>query len=272
MARHARRFLVLCSACVLVLLACSPRLDEGQVRTRLVEQMQLRGDDLRVRTIGRESLPVATIDYGGIEAQVRFRRQDGVWVIDAVGGSGRWEPADRNLSVLGQRLTEQAKVHWAQDVMPRYAKTMRLFVGWTELLGRVCDTGLPVGENVLMDLHAVWHRTLFPGRGTEFHNSDLFQRDGWRRPLRESFSASRVDVQSGGADGRMDTADDLRVSYERIERRPGIVACSPHYTVPAYVEAALGNADAPTEWNCSDMLAAFKKAQMLDVAPAPSPR
>ncbi len=267
------RYLMLALAPVFVLvLACAPRLGDQQVRARLVEQLNLRADLLTIRSIAEGDLPVAAIDYGGVAAEVRFRRQDGVWVIDAVGQGGRWEPADRAVQVLGQRLAEQARARWLNDAMPRYARTLRLFVGWSELLDRACGSGLPVSETALYDLHATWHRILFPNRGTEFHNTDLFERDAWRRPVRTSLSRTRTEVTSAGVDGKMDTPDDLRIVYSQASRGGGVTACGARYAIPDFVVEAVGRADAPADWNCADMLRAFRQGQMLDVVPARAPR
>ncbi len=261
---------------VLVLLlaeaACTSRLDEQQVRARLLEQSNLRGDLLTIRSISSADLPVAVIDYGGVETQVRFRRQDGVWVIDAVGEAGRMEPADRAARALGERLAEKAHARWLADVMPRYARTLKLLVGWSDLLAQACGTGLPVSNLALFDLHATWHRTLFPNRGTEFHITDLFERDAWRRSLRTSMSFSRIEVVSAGPDATLGTPDDMRMVYERTVRGGGMTVCGAHYVLPEFVVDALGRADAPPDWNCSDMLQAFKQARILDVVKAGAPR
>jgi hypothetical protein len=258
---------VLCAICLICLIwgsACAPRLDEQQVRVRLLDQLHIRSDLLTIRSISAGDLPVAAIDYGGVEAQVRFRRQDGVWVVDAVGEGGRWDPADRAARAFGERLTEQARVRWLHEVMPRYARTLRLFVGWSELLDRACGPGLPASQGALLDLHAAWHRTLFPHRGTEFHNTDLFERDGWRRSLRASLSSTQVEVVSAGPDGKMDTSDDVRMTYARTPRGATVV-CGARYAIPDFAADALGRADAPTAWNCADMLEAFRQGEMLDV-------
>ncbi len=243
--------------------ACTPRLDEQQVRARLVEQLQLQADQLRVVTISSEELPIATIDYGGARAGIRFRRQDGVWVIDAVAQEGRWESADRALPVLASQLTARARAKRIESVMPRYARTLKLLVGWTELLSTDCGN-LPTSQNALINLHAAWHRTLFPNRGGEFHNFDLFIRDAWWKPFRLTMTSTRVQVESGGADARLGTADDVQLVFTR---KPvgSVEYCAPRYTMPASVADALGSPDAPKEWNCSDLLTSLKTAEMLEL-------
>jgi hypothetical protein len=198
-------------------LACAPRLEEAQVRARLVDQLRLSKDELRVVSIDSAAQPVATIEYAGIRAGVRFRRQDGVWVIDAVEQEGRFEPADRAVPVLARRLSEKAHARWIESVMPRYARTLKLLIGWTDLLATDCSSGLPTSQTALVNLHAVWHRVLFPNRGGEFHNMDLFLRDAWWKPFRVTLTARRVEVQSSGADGQMDTPDDAHpVGRDRL--------------------------------------------------------
>src|SRR5512136_2094429 len=76
------------AASVLALAACAPKLNEQDVTTRLSSQLNLPASAISVRSISRDSRPVATVDYGGAVADVRFRRQDGTWVIDAVARSG----------------------------------------------------------------------------------------------------------------------------------------------------------------------------------------
>ena len=266
MVRHIAGPLVL--ALAFILTACAPSLDERQVRARLVDQLQLQPNQLRIVSIVGDAQPVATVEYGGVRSGIRFRRQDGVWVIDAVEQDGRWEPAERAVPVLTRRLNEQARARWIEDVMPRYARTLKLLVGWTQMLSEGCSDGLPTSQNALLTLHATWHRALFPGRGGEFHNADLFVRDAWWKPLRLTLTAPRVEVQSGGADNRMDTPDDLRLVYLRTPVRPGVTACLPHYTVPASVAEALSRADAPARWNCADLLSSMKKAEMIDLVQA----
>jgi hypothetical protein len=249
-------------------LACAPRLEEAQVRARLVDQLRLSKDELRVVSIDSAAQPVATIEYAGIRAGVRFRRQDGVWVIDAVEQEGRFEPADRAVPVLARRLSEKAHARWIESVMPRYARTLKLLIGWTDLLATDCSSGLPTSQTALVNLHAVWHRVLFPNRGGEFHNMDLFLRDAWWKPFRVTLTARRVEVQSSGADGQMDTPDDLRMTYARTPIRSGVTACLPHYTLPAAVVEALSRPDAPTAWNCAELLSSLRRNEMLDVAQA----
>jgi hypothetical protein len=248
--------------------ACAPRLDEQQVRARLVEQLQLQNDQLRIVSITSDTLPVATVEYGGVGARVRFRHQNRVWVIDAVGQDGGWQPADRALPVFARQLTEKAHAKWIGDVMPRYARTLKLLVGWTELLSSNCWLGLPTSQTSLLNLHANWHRTLFPNRGGEFHNADLFLRDAWWKPFRLTLTVARVEVQSSGADGRMDTPDDVRLVYTRAHVRRDVEVCLPHYTMPTFVVDALGRADAPAQWNCADLLSALKKGELLDLVQA----
>jgi hypothetical protein len=249
--------------------ACAPRLDEQQARTRLVDQLQLQDDQLRIRSITRDALPVASIDYGGAVANLRFRRQEGVWVIEAVERDGRWEPADRAVQVLRQELTAKAHARQMAEVMPRYARTLKLLVGWSTLLTADCGSGLPTSQAALLNLHAIWHRTLFVSRGGElsgeFHNGDLFLRDAWRKLLHVTFSAARVDVQSSGADGRMDTPDDVRLAYTQTPIRPSVTACTAHYAMPATVADALGRSDAPPAWNCADLLTALKRSELLEL-------
>ncbi|MGE5361516.1 MAG: hypothetical protein ACM3NQ_21070 [Bacteroidales bacterium] len=250
--------------------ACTTRLSEQEVISRLSAQLNLPAPDIRVRTISKDALPIARIDYGGAEADVRFRRQAGTWVIDAVARGDGWEPAATALPSLAHRLVEQARARWTSDVMPRYAGTVKLLVGWSELLGASCGEGLPMTEQALLALHGEWHRTLFPNRGVAFHHSGLFLRDGWNRAMRIQFSATRVLVTSAGADGKFDTVDDVRLLYARTSVRVGVNDCQAHYTIPGFVDAALGRPDAPSQWNCSDMLAAFKQARMLDIVQEPS--
>lgn len=251
-----------------ILAACAPSLDEPQVRARLVEQLQIQPDQLRIVSITSDAQPVATVEYGGIRSGIRFRRQEGVWVIDAVEQDGRWEPAERAVPVLTRRLNEQARARWIEDVVPRYARTLKLLIGWTQLLSEGCSAGLPTSQTALLNLHASWHRALFPGRGGEFHNADLFIRDAWWKPFRLALTVTRVEVQSGGADSRMDTPDDVRLVYAQTPVRPGVNACLPHYAVPAPVAEALGRADAPAQWNCADLLSSLKKAEMIDLVQA----
>ncbi len=252
--------------------ACAPRLDEEQARARIVQGLHLQNDQLRVRSITRDSQPIVSIDYGGAAAKLRFRYQDGVWVVDAVERDGRWEPADQGLRTLERELPEKARALQMAELMPRYARTLRLLTGWSTLLSAACDEALPSSQGVLMDLHAATHRSLFKNRGGEFHDADLFVRDAWWKALHVSFATERVDVQSSGADGRMDTADDLKLTYTRTLVRQGIHLCLPHFTMPAWVADALGRPDAPKEWNCEDLMNALKKSGQLELtAPSPKP-
>jgi hypothetical protein len=244
---------------------CAPRLDEQQVRTRLVEQLQLRNDQLRIRSITRDARPVASVDYGGAVANLRFRYQDGVWVIDAVERQGRWESPDQGLRGLARELTAKARALQVAEVMPRYARTLKLLTGWATLLTADCGAGLPLSQAALLNLHGTWHRTLFANRGGEFHNADLFLRDAWWKMLHVTFSVTRVDVQSSGYDARMDTPDDLRLTYTRSHLRPGVDVCMPHYTLPEFVAEALGRNDAPAAWNCEDLIAALKRSGQLEL-------
>ena len=252
-------------AILVVLTACAPSLDAPQVRARLVEQLQLQPERLHIVSISNDTQPVAVVEYGGVRSGIKFRRQEGVWVIDAVEQDGRWESAERAVPVLTRRLNEQARVRWMEDVMPRYARTLKLLVGWTQMLSEGCAAGLPTSQTALLTLHATWHRTLFPGRGGEFHNADLFIRDGWWKPFRLVFTPARLEVQSGGADGHLDTTDDVRLVFTRTPLRPGITSCLPHYTAPAPVAEALGRADAPAQWNCADLLSSLKKGELIDL-------
>ncbi len=247
--------------------ACSPRLDEQQVRLRLVTDLQLSDAQLRIRSITPGKMPVAAIDYGGAVARIQFRRQDDVWVIEAVERDGRWEPADRALPKLARELAAGARAAHMADVMPRYARTLKLLVGWSTLLGADCTTGLPTSQKALLGLHAMWHRTLFVSRpgefAGEFHNPDLFLRDAWWRPFALSFSASQVNVRSSGQDGRMDTADDVQLTYTRRSLGQGMNVCRPAYLMPADVVEVLGRTDAPPAWNCADLIGAFKQGGLL---------
>jgi len=245
--------------------ACAPRLDEPQVRTRLVGQLQLSNDQLHVRSITRDPHPVATVDYGGAVAKLRFRYQDGVWVIDAVEREGRWDSADSALHVLAHELTVKARALQVAEIMPRYARTLRLLTGWATLLTANCETGLPVSQAALLDLHSAGHRKLFENRGGEYHNADLFLRDAWWKMLHVSYSPRRVDVQSSGADGRMDTPDDLKMTYTVSHVRAGVELCLPHYTVPVFAAEALGRQDAPNAWNCADLMFALKRSEQLEL-------
>lgn len=244
--------------------ACAPRLDEPQVRTRLVERLQLHNDQLHVRSITREAQPVASIDYGGAPAKLRFRYQDGAWVIDAVEREGRWESADEALRDLSRDLPEQARALQMAEVMPRYARTLKVLAGWSSLLSAECGSGLPSSERALLDLHAVYHRSLFANRGgADLHNPEMFLRDAWWKLFHVGFSATRVDVQSSGGDGRMDTPDDLRLTYARTKVRGDVTVCMPRFTIPAAVADALGRDDAPAAWNCADLIRALKRSEQL---------
>ncbi len=245
--------------------ACAPRLDEQQVRTRLVDQLRLQNDRLSVKSITDGALPVAGIDYGGAVANIRFRRQDGVWVIDAVGRDGGWEPADRAVPNLARQLTEKAEALRVAEMMPRYARTLRLLTGWSTLLSADCESGLPGSQQALLYLHGAWHRTLFVNRGTEYHSADLFQRDAWLKPLRVTYSATRIDVRSSGEDRKLDTPDDMSLAYTRSPVRPGVSLCLPQYTIPASTAEALGRPDAPAAWNCSDLMEALKRSGRLEL-------
>ena len=245
--------------------ACAPRLDEQQVRTRLVEQIQLRSDQLRIRSITRDAQPVASVDYGGAVAKLRFRYQNGVWVIDAVEREGRWESADSALGAFARELMEKARALQVAEAMPRYARTLKLLTGWATLLTADCVSGLPASQSALLNLHAAGHRTLFENRGGEYHNADLFLRDAWWKMLHVSYSPTRVDVQSSGADGRMDTPDDLKMTYTVSHVRAGIELCMPHYTMPASAAEALGRKDAPAAWNCADLMFALKRSEQLEL-------
>ncbi len=248
--------------------ACSPRLDEQQVRARLVDQLHLQGDQLRVVSITADAQPVVAIDYGGVAARIRFHRQDGVWVIDAVEQNASWQPADRAVPVLAKQLSERAHAHWLEEAMPRYARTLKLLIGWTDLISTgQSGFGFPTSQASLATLHAAYHRALFPNRGAEFHNLDLFIRDAWWRPFRTKLSVKLVEVVSSGADLRMDTADDMRLVISYEQRGP-VAYIMPHYTLPDLVAEALGRADAPPSWNCSDLLSALKKGEQLDLVEA----
>ncbi len=263
------RFILAFGLLVLVFSGCARRLDEQQVRARLTGQVKLQNDRLRVVSLSAAPLPVARLEYGGVPFEVRFRRQEGVWVIEAVRQDDRWEAAEHAVPVLAHQLEEKSQARWVADAMPRYARTLKLLTGWADLLSNACGSaGLPTSRKALLDLHGQWHRVLFPNRGTEFHNADLFVRDAWLRPLRTSLATLRADVQSSGADARMDTADDVRMVFEQRPIRAGINACMPHYTLPAFVADALGRPDAPQQWNCSDLVSALKRGQALDVVEA----
>jgi hypothetical protein len=266
MTRYPAVFLVVILGLTLFVLAtaCTPRLDDRQVRARLVEQMHLENDQLHIVAITRERTPVASVDYAGTRADIRFRRQDGVWVIDAVGQGGRWEPADQAVPNLARELSARARAKWVQSEMARYARTFRLLVGWTELLSNSCPE-LPASQRALVDLHAARHRALFRNRGGEFHSFDLFVRDAWWKPMRLSLTSQRVDVQSSGADGRMDTPDDVHLTYEAKAVRPDVTYCVPHYSMPELVADSLGNPDSPKEWNCSEIVKSLKTAEMLEL-------
>jgi hypothetical protein len=246
--------------------ACAPRLDEQQVRTRLVDQLQLQNDRLHIQSITREPQPVASIDYGGAPAKLRFHFQDGVWVIDAVDRDGRWELADRALRELARELPARARALQMADVMPRYARTLKLLIGWSSLLSADCGPGLPSSQRALLDLHAIYHRTLFANKGgADLHNPDMFVRDAWWKMLHVTFSPTRVDVQSSGADGRVDTPDDMRLTYTRQHVREGINVCMPHFTLPAAAADELGRKDAPEPWNCEVLMAALKRSGQLEL-------
>jgi hypothetical protein len=244
--------------------ACAPRLEEPQVRARLVEQLQLQSDQLRVVSITKEQMPVATVEYAGARADIRFRRQDDVWVIDAVGQDGRWESADRAVPALARQLTARARAKWMETAMPRYARTLKLLVGWVELLSTDCGT-LPLSQNALLTMHSAWHRMLFPNRGGEFHNFDLFIRDAWWKPFRLTLTADLVEVVSGGADGRVATSDDVALAFARKRLAANITTCGPRYTIPQFVADALGSTDAPTAWNCAELISSLRRAEMLDL-------
>lgn len=269
MATRVRARVVVVLVLAALAAACAPRLDEQQVRARLVADLHLSTDRLRVRSITTDTLPVAVIEYGGVPATLQFRRQDDVWVVEAVERDGRWESADRALAVLGRELTAKARAVETADVMGRYARTLRLFVAWSTLLAADCETGLPASERALLNLHATWHRTLFAANAGQFsgelHNPDLFLRDAWWKPLEVAFSAARVDVQSSGPDGRMNTGDDVRLTYSRALKAGGTTVCRPAYTMPADAVEALGRRDAPPGWNCADLIAAFKEGRLLTV-------
>lgn len=243
--------------------ACTPRLEEHQVRARLVEQLRVENNQLRIVAITRERTPVASIDYAGARADFRFRRQDGVWVIDAVGQGGRWEPAESAVPNVARELSEKARAKWVRSEMARYARTLRLLVGWTELLSTNCAT-LPTSQKALVDLHAAWHRALFRNRGGEFHSFDLFVRDAWWKPMRLSLKSERADVQSSGADGRMDTPDDVRLVFEP-RARANVTYCVPRYSMPELVADSLGDPSAPKEWNCAEIVKSLRTGEMLDV-------
>lgn len=267
MKRVGVRFIVaLCLAPLLAVhLACAPRLEEQQVRTRLVKQVQLQNDLLKVGSITRDTLPVASIDYGGARANVRFRYQDSVWVIDAVERKGTWVPADRAVPGLAAELTAEARVRQTAEMMPRYARTLKLLVGWSALLSADCSEGLPLSQTALLNLHATWHRALFENKGTEFHSADLFLRDAWWKPLRLKFSATRTDVQSSGWDRVMDSPDDVRLVYTRSPVRAGINVCMPYFTMPAFAAEAIGRPDAPAASNSSDLMLALKRSGRLEL-------
>jgi hypothetical protein len=268
--RRVRFLAVLSALAALGATACASRLSEQDVTARLSTGLNLPAADIHVRSISEDTMPVARIDYRGAVADVRFRRQDRTWVVDAVASGSGWQPAEKALPVLARDLVQTARARWTGEVMPRYAATVKLLVGWSELLTESCGRGFPASEAALLDLHAEWHRTLFPNRGVAFHNSDLFHRDAWQRLMRTEFAPSRVVVVSAGADGKFDTADDVRLSYARTTRAGGATDCEPHYTIPGFVADALGRPDAPSQWNCSDMLAAFKQARMLDIVGEPA--
>jgi hypothetical protein len=88
--------------------ACVPRLDERQGIDRLSTELGLPAAGPHVRTISRDSLPVATVEYSGAAVSIRFRRHDGTWVVDAVENGNGWEPAEAALAGLGHMLVEQA--------------------------------------------------------------------------------------------------------------------------------------------------------------------
>ncbi len=252
---------------ILTLAACSSRLDEQKIRARLVEQLRLPNDQLRVISISPDAQPIAALQYDGVAFAVRFRRQDRVWVIDAVRQDDRWEPAGSALPHLARDLSEKARARWLADVMPRYARTLRLLTGWATILANVC-TAMPPSQKEFLDLHEAWHRKLFRNRGTEYHDADLFVRHRWLVPLRSSFAADRVEARSSGEDRRMDTPDDVRLVFDRTLIRGQYDLCLPHYTVPSFVVEAGDRPDAPAQWNISDLLPALRKGHVLEVVEA----
>ncbi len=247
---------------------CARHLEERQVRARLVDQLHLQNDQLRIRAVSGGDPAVAALEYGGVVASVRFRYRDGVWVIEAVNLDGRWEPGDREIARFAQDLGARARARETADVMPRYARTLKLLVAWSTLLSTDCGS-LPASRTALLNLHAMWHRTLFVTKGGEFagelHNGDLFFRDAWLRPMRVTYSYARLEVQSGGADGRFDTSDDVQMVYSRVPVKPGIELCGAHYTLPSGPAAAMTRPDAPATWNCASLIDGLKKANQLEL-------
>jgi hypothetical protein len=74
-----------------------------------------------------------------------------------------------------------------------------------------------------------------------------------------------VAVQSGGADARMDTADDLQLVFALKPARADVIYCVPRYTMPVIVADTLGNPGAPSEWNCAEIVKSLRTGEMLDL-------
>ena len=263
MARSPTVRVLLVLAVLASLSACGPRLTVEEARAVLAAQLGLDADRLRVGSVSDEALPVASIDYAGVAAAVRFRHEKGAWAVDALRDGTRWTPAAGGVAALAAQLKAQVQAKWTDQAMPRYAGTLKLLVGWTSLLMQQCDDGFPTSPASLLTLHAMWRRALFANRGGEFHNPDLFQRDGWWKLFRVTLTADRVEVQSSGADGRMDTDDDMGAVYVRKRLAGKAAACWARYRMPAFAIDALGRADAPAAWNCATLVATLMQAEKL---------
>ena len=264
MARHLARAVPVV-VISLGLSACAPRLTADEAQADLALQLQLDGSRLTVRSVGDGPQPVVTIAYKDVPAAIRFHRESGLWAVDAFQEGTQWVPVRGRVAEFKRQLEARAQAKWTEQVMPRYAATLHLLVGWTQLLVQQCGEGYPASPRELLAVHSAWHRALFANRGGEFHNPDLFQRDAWWKMFRVSLKRDRVTVQSGGADGRLDTADDMELVAERGRLAGTASACWTHYRLPAFVIEALSTADAPAAWNQSKLIASLKAGEQLGV-------
>jgi hypothetical protein len=221
-------------------------------------------DALRVLSVQDGDRPIARVQFGPVAAEIRFRRDGGRLVVDAVRPEGgEWQGRVAAFEALRSRATGIARRQWLAREADAYARTFELLEGWTEVLRYTNLARVPQTLREFLGYHEVLHRSLFGGRGIGFHNTDLFSRDAWRRPIDATPLGNRFLARSRGADGALRTDDDILLEWTRTPVPHGVTfsAC---YTMPGVVVEELGRPDAPpVVRNHAARLAALEAAHQL---------
>jgi hypothetical protein len=262
------RCVLVVSAC-LALMACQRRLTEDAALSQLRDEpaLPVSQADVRVLSVSDADPPIVKAQLGESTFNVRFQSGSWGWKVDQVQQpSGEWVPPAVAFAAVKERMAEAERQKRVDAVVSAYARTFDVIEGWAEVLAYGCAVGLPKSKLEALGLHSQVHQKMFPKRGTSFHVTDLFSRDGWWSELDVSVRRSVFEVRSRGLDHSPNTPDDLVLEFI-AKGVSGYTVYEPHFYVPAAILDLLRRTPDPPEWSRSKVLDSLDGARQLTPVP-----